>query len=334
MGAVLPLTRWSSPVQMIPRTRAAALAALPLLAVLVAGCDVIARDEAVQSMPASDHGAVAGVGAGKSLQAITVSSARAEREASRRSAPPPAPQSTPAPARFAAQSPSVASAMIIRNGSVSIRVDSLEPAMDAVKALAASLGGIVANVSVMNGEREVRSAQLELRLPAARFDEAMAGVRPLGKVEHASATAQDVGEEYVDIAARVANAKRLEQRLVSLLATRTGKLEDVLAVERELARVREEIERHEGRLRFLDTRIATSTIVVSVHEPAPLVAAHPGANPIRMAFVNMWRNFVLFVAFGIEALGVVIPVGLLALVAWVGWRRWRRIAPALDSSAA
>ena len=228
------------------------------------------------------------------------------------------------PQPIPAQGATVAPSMIIRNGEVSVQVDSLEQAIAAVRALAASLGGYVGNVSTNTGQREIRTASLEMKIPAARFDEAMSGMTPVGKVEHSSATAQDVGEEFVDVTARVDNAKRLERRLVELLATRTGKLDDVLAVERELARVREEIERYEGRIRYLSAHVATSTIVATVHEKAPLVATQPGTNPLRQAVVNMWRNFVFFLAWSIEALGVVIPVGAIALGALVVRRRWKR----------
>ena len=210
--------------------------------------------------------------------------------------------------------------MLIRTGHVSVRVDSLEPAMAAVRRLAASLGGVVGNVSVSAGEQQVRSATLELRIPAARFDEAMGGLAPIGRVEHSDVSAQDVGEEYVDLSARTANARRLEARLIDLLATRTGKLEDVLAVERELARVREEIERHEGRLRWLGARVATSTIQVTVSEPAPMVAEHPGQSVIGRAFVQAWRNFVGLVAWAIASMGVLLPA---AAVLWVAARWWR-----------
>ena len=293
-------------------------AALVLSSLALAACDgrgESARDM-VQSTPAaappsapadmSGKGFVGGVSASASR-----SRGREEAQARQVSASP-------------AQAPRVSTGMIIRNGSVSVQVDSIEVAVAAVRALAAQLGGYVGNVSIMSGEHEVRSATLEVKVPATRFDEALAGVRPIGKVEHSTTSAVDVGEEYVDVSARVANAKRLEARLVALLAQRTGKLEDVLAVERELARVREEIERYEGRLRYLDANIATSTIAVSVHEKAPLVASHPGVNPIRQAFVNMWRNFVAFVALGIEAMGVIVPVAVLALLAWLGWKRVRR----------
>ncbi len=221
------------------------------------------------------------------------------------------------------QAQTAVAGMIIRNGDVSVQVDSLEIAIERVRQLAASLGGNVGNVSINTGERQVRSATLEMKIPSVKFDDAMGGMAPLGKVERSTATAEDVGEEFVDISARVANAKRLEARLVTLLATRTGKLEDVLAVERELARVREEIERYEGRIRYLATRVATSTIVALVHEKPPLVATQPGTNILGSAFVNMWRNFVALVALGIESLGVLIPVALLAWLGFWGWKRWR-----------
>jgi hypothetical protein len=218
------------------------------------------------------------------------------------------------------QAPIQPGQMLIRNGYVSVRVDSLELAMAAVRQLATSLGGSVGNVSLNSGEFQVRSATLELRIPSARFDEAMGGIAPIGRVEQSSTSAQDVGEEFVDLNARMANSKRLETRLIDLLATRTGRLEDVLAVERELARVRQEIERSEGRLRYLGARVSMSTLNVTVSEREPVVGQNPGRNVIVEAFVDAWRNFVGFVAWFIESLGVIIPV---ALAGWLVLRLLR-----------
>jgi hypothetical protein len=218
----------------------------------------------------------------------------------------------------------VAPSMVIRNGSATLEVDSLEPAIAAVQQMATRFGGYVGNSSFSSTEYRSRSATLELKIPAARFDSALAGLEPIGDVESITSTAEDVGEEFVDMSARVANAKRLEERLISLLATRAGKLEDVLAVERELARVREEIERYSGRLRYLQTRVAISTLAVTVHEPAPLVSSSAGENVIMNAFRESWRNFVSFVAGFIAWLGVIVPLGgLLAIGVW-GWRKARR----------
>jgi hypothetical protein len=112
--------------------------------------------------------------------------------------------------------------MLIRTGSASVEVDSLEPAVAQVRALAARVGGYVANASLAAGREQVRAATLELRVPAARFDELVGGLAPFGRVERVDVQAEDVGEEFVDVTARVGNARRLEARLVELLARRTG----------------------------------------------------------------------------------------------------------------
>jgi hypothetical protein len=109
-----------------------------------------------------------------------------------------------------------------------------------------------------------------------------------------------------------------------LLANRTGKLDEVLRVERELARVREEIERYEGRLRYLSARAALSTLTITVHEPAPILGNSPGENPIAAALRRAWKNFIGVIAGSIAALGVVIPLALLGLAGWLAYRRWKR----------
>lgn len=224
----------------------------------------------------------------------------------------------------AGQQASVAPSMVIRTGTATVEVDSVEAAVARVQRLAVQLGGYVGNTSLNTGDEERRSATIELKIPAARFDQAVNGLRPVGKVESVQTQAQDVGEEYVDLAARNANARRLEERLLALLATRTGKLEDVLAVERELARVRQEIDVQEGRLRYLRSRVAVSTLTVTLHEPHPLVGDYPGSSPIAEAFREMWRNFIGFVAGFIASLGFLVPLGLLlAALVWA-LRRLRR----------
>lgn len=225
-------------------------------------------------------------------------------------------------------------AMIIRTGTASVEVDSLESGIAAVRALAASLGGYVANTSMQAGNAQVHSAILQLRLPSARFDEALAALRPIGKLESTNVNAEDVGEEYVDVSAQVANGRRLEARLIQILATRTGKLSDVLAVERELARVRGEIDRQEGRLRYLRAHSAMSTLAVTVHEPLPIVGQQGSGGVIAESFRQSWRNFVSFVAGFIAALGTLVPLTvLLGLVGYGVVRVARRTKHHVPQSA-
>ncbi|HKC81207.1 MAG TPA: DUF4349 domain-containing protein [Gemmatimonadaceae bacterium] len=217
-----------------------------------------------------------------------------------------------------------APAMVIRTGQAYIEVEKVDAAVLKIRQLAAQYNGYIANSSVSGGRDQIRQTTLELKIPGQRYDEAVGSLSTIGKVETVSSNAQDVGEEFVDVTARVNNAKRLEDRLLTLLANRTGKLDEVLRVERELARVREEIERYEGRLRYLTSRVSMSTLSITVHEPAPILGNNPGENPIAAALRRAWRNFIGLLAGTIASLGVLIPLALIALAGWYGYRRWRR----------
>src|SRR5213594_52314 len=217
----------------------------------------------------------------------------------------------------------VASNMVIRTAQASVEVDSLERAVALVRGLAERVGGYVANTALQTGRGQLRSATLEVKVPANRFDEGLSGLAPIGKLESVNVSAEDVGEEFTDAIARMANARRLETRLIELIATRTGKLKDVLDVEQELARVREEIERYEGRLRYLQAHAALSTLTICVHEPPPVVG-HPGSSVVAEAAKQAWRNFVWLFALVVQSLGIVIPLGTVATLGWVAMKRWRR----------
>jgi hypothetical protein len=217
-----------------------------------------------------------------------------------------------------------ASTMVIRTGQAFIEVNKVDSAVTKIRQLAAQVGGYITNSSISGGRDQIRQATLELKIPAAKYDDAVGSLSTIGKVETVNSSAQDVGEEFVDVTARANNSRRLEERLISLLANRTGKLQDVLLVERELARVREEIERYQGRLRYLSARVAMSTLTVTVHEPAPILGNTPGANPIAAALRRAWKNFVAVIAGSIASLGVVIPLALVALAGWLAYRRWKR----------
>jgi Domain of unknown function (DUF4349) len=215
--------------------------------------------------------------------------------------------------------------LILRTGQASIEVDSLEAAMARLRRLAQRAGGFVADAAVQSGRDQVRQATLELKVPSARFDELTEGLQPIGRLEFVNVSAEDVSEEFVDLTARAVNGRKLEERLIELLRTRTGKLQDVLSVERELARVREEIERIEGRLRYLKTSAQLSTLSVSLHEPMPIVATQ-GRGPIAEAFREAWRNFVGVLAAGIASLGYLVPVVVLGWGILTVGRKWRKPA--------
>jgi hypothetical protein len=203
--------------------------------------------------------------------------------------------------------------MLVRHGVASVEVKTLDDAVARIRQAAGQYGGFVANTAIRSGKDEQRSATLELRVPSAQFDAMVGALGQLGKVESVSVNAEDVAEEYVDLGARLANARRVEARLVELLATRTGKLSDVLTVEQELARVRQEAERYDARIHWLERRVSLSSLDVSIHEKVPLLDTPRGHGPIAEAFAEAWTRFVAVVAWCIASLGILVPLGALAL---------------------
>jgi hypothetical protein len=214
--------------------------------------------------------------------------------------------------------------LIVRTGQASIEVDSLQKSMAELRRIVVRVGGFVADASVQSGRNQLRSATLQLKVPSSRFDDLTEGLEPLGRLQFVNVNAEDVSEEFVDLTARSANGRRLEERLVDLLRTRTGKLQDVLTVERELARVREEIERIDGRMRFLKSSAQLSTLSVNLFEPPPLVSSVPGHSPIAEAFKTAWRNFIGVLAGGIASLGFVAPIAILMWGALIAAKKYRR----------
>ncbi|MEO6068408.1 MAG: DUF4349 domain-containing protein, partial [Gemmatimonadales bacterium] len=112
--------------------------------------------------------------------------------------------------------------MLIRTGSAEVRVDSLEPAIAALEALARRSGGYIGNTSFMGGEERRRAATLQLRVPSGRFGDVQAGLAAIGEVRSLNVQVQDVGEEYTDASARVRSKRQVEARLIDLLRTRVG----------------------------------------------------------------------------------------------------------------
>jgi hypothetical protein len=219
-------------------------------------------------------------------------------------------------------------AMLVRHGQASVEVKHVDDAVTKMRQTAAQFGGFVANTSFKGGRDEQRAATLEIRVPTGQFDALVSALGGLGKVESVSATAEDVADEYVDLGARLVNARRVEARLIEMLATRTGKLSDVLTVEQELRRVREEIERYDARLKWLERRAALSSLDVAMHEPLPLIERQPGPGPLAEAFAQAWARAIGVLAWCIAMLGVLIPLLAIGLgVALLARRLLRPGAP-------
>jgi len=126
--------------------------------------------------------------------------------------------------------------------------------------------GFIGQLNVIAPAGAARTLDATLRIPAADRDAAIAEIKQLGRVESESQTGEDVTSEYVDLDARLTNARNTEQRLTDVLRQRTGKLADVLDVEKEISRVRGEIEQMEAQKKTVTNRVEFLSLEVKITE--------------------------------------------------------------------
>ncbi len=155
---------------------------------------------------------------------------------------------------------------IIYTATVNLVVENFDPVPQNVEALVGRFGAYVARSQITGLPGSPRRGQWTLRVPADRYEAFLAAARELGEVQNVTSDSQDVTEEYYDVEAHIRNKKQEETRLLELLSKAAGKLDEVLTVERELTRVRGEIEQMEGRLRVLGSLTTMSTVNLDVSE--------------------------------------------------------------------
>jgi len=156
--------------------------------------------------------------------------------------------------------------MVIRTATLRIVVKAFGNVRATVEGIVAQAGGFVDHLSVNDDSASARSISGSLRVPSDRMSGVLDRLRQLGQVVEDTQGSEDVTDQIVDLDARLANARATEQRLTDLLKNRTGRLSDVLSVERELARVRLDIERLDAEKTNTTRRVAYATIAIQISE--------------------------------------------------------------------
>jgi hypothetical protein len=289
------------------------LGALTLAAVMTGGCsnrDIASMQMASISPAAPTLESLVGDGAGR-LQAAQM------------------PESAKQP------EPQNGDRKLIRNGEMTIEVKSVEAALTRLREIVRAVGGQSTNQLERQNEYGALTASITWLVPAERLDAAIEAVRALGEPQVLSFKTEDVTTSYFDVTVRIDTQKQLEQHLVALLRRPSNRLSDLLEIEREVARVREEIDRLEGRIRLWDNQIAMSSVVITLTEPAPIAASTGGPLATLIAsFGVAGENFVRTVAGLVAVSGAVLPIMLLlAGPAWLVGRARRRTRAAAAPAA-
>ncbi len=215
---------------------------------------------------------------------------------------------------------------LIYTASVSLEVADYRAAAERIAAMASRCGGYLAETESSLGRPGTRRGTLTVRVPASRFDGALAELRAIGEVRSESSQTQDITKEYADLETRLRVKRDVEARLRQLVRVRAAKVSELVDVERELGRVVEEIERMEGERRYFDQRVALSTIRVTAFEPRAIVDAGSFGS-LREALHRSFEVLVTSTAWLVYLVLFLTPWLGLATLGWFAVRLFRGHRP-------
>ena len=159
----------------------------------------------------------------------------------------------------------IADRMVVAVASIGIEVEDVEASITKVRAAAEGLGGYVEQLTSAAG-KENTTATMTVRVPQPRFFDALDHLDAVGKITNRSVGSNDVTDQFIDLQARLKSSQTQEASLLRLME-RVSTVSDVLTLEREIARIRSEVERLQGQLNFLERRVDLATITVSLNKP-------------------------------------------------------------------
>ena len=162
--------------------------------------------------------------------------------------------------------PELANRKLIRNATVQLEIVSFDDAVQKITAFANEERGYVATTNSDKQANGKLRGQVIVKVLPEILDHFLQKVRGLGELKNQTLGTEDVTKAYFDTDARLKNARVMEQRLIDMLKTKTGKVSDLLQVEKELDRVREEIEKMQGELKYWDSQVQFATVTISLAE--------------------------------------------------------------------
>ena len=203
--------------------------------------------------------------------------------------------------------------MVIKTANISVRVKDVEATYTRAMQLAEEHNGYVLSGTI--SESEGARADITIKVDPKEFTDLITILEKLGEVEYKSISGQDVSEEYVDLKEQLRTELALKDRLLGYL-DKAGNVQDMLYIEQELERVDGNVNRIKGRMQYLETMVAESTINLTIYSETP--SKFVDWRRIGDGFVTAGQVLV-YVFFGIlQVLVVLIPLGIVVLlIVWL-----------------
>ena len=199
---------------------------------------------------------------------------------------------------------------LIKEGTISFETDDSKETKKIINQVTKSLNGYLSADNEYSNDYQIHHT-LTIRVPSENFDKLLVNIsKSINEIDDQNITVKDVTEEYVDVQARLRAKKIVEKRYLELLS-KAHSVGDVLQVENELARLREQIESTEGRLRYLKNQVSLSTLQITFYQTLDHEADFEFLNKLMDGFGNGFKGLLWFFVGLINVWPILLFFGLL-----------------------
>jgi hypothetical protein len=170
------------------------------------------------------------------------------------------------PATNSSHAPIQANQKLIRNANVELEIVSFDESLQKITAFANEERGYVATT---NSEKQANGklrGTVVVKVAPENLDRFLQKIRGLGELKNQTLGTEDITKNYFDTDSRLKNARVMESRLIDMLKKKSDDINDLLQVEKELGRVRQEIEQMQGELKIWDSQVQFATVTISLAE--------------------------------------------------------------------
>jgi hypothetical protein len=250
--------------------------------------------------------------------------------------------------------PTLAGPLIIKNKTMRIEVKAVKAAVDEIRSLASKHGGSITGLNVATDDEppiyrpeavdyttgsQALRGWVTVRVPVDAYEAFVTDVSAIGTVKSQSESAEDVTQQHVDLKARLDNLRAEEKRLREFFAAAKN-VDEMLAVERELSRVRGEIESLDAQVQYLERQAAMATVTIELTEPQPIIRPQGESwgflDAITTGFRGAAATIKILIVVALTLLPLVVLAAALfyAVRATVRRRRARKAAAASENDLA
>jgi len=211
---------------------------------------------------------------------------------------------------------------LIKTGEIRFETTKLNKTREQIDRLIQTYDAYVAEENQYNYTSRIEQ-RITLRIPSGNFDSLVEDILSLVPVvEYKQVKVVDVTEAYIDVQARLKNRKELESRYINLLSEAKN-VSEILAIEQQMGKHREEIESIEGRLAYLQDQVAMATVELTLYEKTS--GGFQFGSKIAQGLENGWFNLLSFII-GLVNIWPFIILLILLIYFWRPIRKylWRK----------